>query len=289
MRIIACFKMEYDLEQITPEELFLLRDRALNLSVFRRGIGSWDEAALETALWAADEVRRAGMECETVAVTMDAVDGGTVKNLYAVGFSGVTVLEANMPGRNKPMEEAALLAGYIRATGGDLILTGMQDEPEEHGQTPVLLAQMLDCPCLSNVTDLSVVERGLSVQMDTDRGSASLQVKGRAVCAVGDRVHAFLRAATLREKLAVQNQEVEMWRPVRECLTGKRSGGMSPDGKCPNEMCLNWDGNNRFPELAISRLLYEYTPRQCHFPEGDGPGSQAGILWNEYLQGGIKS
>lgn len=264
MRIVVCFKMEYDLEQITPEELFLLRDGALNLSVFRRGVGSWDEAALETALWAADEARRAGVECETVAVTADIVDEGTVKNLYAAGFSGIAVLEADLPGRNKPMEEAALLAEYIRAAGGDLILTGMQDEPEEHGQTPVLLAQMLVCPCLSNVTDLSVDERGLSVQMDTDQGNASFLAQGRAVCAVGDGVHAFLRTATLREKLAVRNKRAEVWRPGR-------------------------DSDNRFPELAMSRLLYEYAPRQCHFLEGDGPGSQAGVLWNEYLRGGIKS
>lgn len=259
MRIVVCFRMVYELDQITPEELYRLRDGELNLSVFRRILGSWDEAALETALCAADEVRRTGRECETVAVTLDSVDDPTVKNLYGAGFHRIVAVSGSELRGNRPMEEAALLSTCIQELGGDLILISMQDEPEEHGQLPVLLAQLLRCPCAEHVTGISVAEAGLCARMDTDLGKAELRIRGRAVCGVGEAEHSFLRVATLRDKLAVRNRTVEAWSP--ESIPG-----------------------GRYPELKLSRLLYEYVPRQCCFLKGNTPEEQARLLWEKYLQ-----
>ena len=258
MRILVCFKTVYDLEYITPQELVSLQDGSLDLSVFKKKIGSYDEAALETALRLAEHMRRQAGTVNIHGLTAGECEKRIFGNLFPLGFDDLIhiPLDTNFPW--SPELVAAGIAAFVKDQGGyDVIITGKQTGPGETGLIPYMLASRLGYPCVSEVFSLERCGRGVKVTSKTDTGQKTMTVTKPAVYAVGEAMHPYLRVATLREKIAAGSMEARTW-------------SVAGAGPVP--------GSARF-------LQYEYTmpQRQYRIIEGKNLGEKMETLW-AYLQ-----
>ena len=259
MKILVCFKVIHDLEQITPAELIALRDGSLNISVYQQIFGSYDEGALETALYFADMGRSMGKEIQVHAITVGSCESRFVKNLYALGFDEVFCLEANQDNTWNPEYTAGYIAAFAKSGRVyDLILTGKQTGPGESARIPRLIARKLNLPCLSEVIELSPCDKGISALCKTDRGRCSLTLIHPAVCAIGEAAHSYLRVATLLEKLATASKELRSFRTENISL------------------------RSEIPQFQ--HYIFESKEKQCRMIDGADLDRSIHILWTEYLQ-----
>ena len=262
--MLVCFKVVRDLEYITPAELSALRDGRLNMSVFRQVIGAYDEAALETALCLADALHNEKTGVSLHALTVGDCESRFVKDLYSLGFEEVVCLATQQDITWRPEFTAANIAAFIRAGNSyDLILAGKQASPGENALMPKLLARELNLPCLPEVLELNPGAKGIEAVCKTDRGKCFLTLIRPAVCVIGEAVHPYLRAATLREKLAAASKELRVLQAA-DVLSSMGTG-------------------------RHLHYIYETPEKHCHFIEGAGLKQKIHILWTQYLRQWVKS
>lgn len=253
IKLLVCFKVVRDFEGITPSELCELRDGNLKLNLFKKVIGSYDEAALETGRQLASQIL-AYEPCSLHAVTVGPCEARFAKDLYAVGFDEVFHVSPSQEPQN-PDEIASAIYDLVQSQNGyHAILTGKQAWPEESGLMPHLLAHRLHFPCISQVTDLTW-ENDIRVTARTDYSELHCTVKSPAVYIIGDAAHPYLKAATLMEKLAVRERQASLFTP--SSCSSKRDFGKT------------------------EKLLYEKLERSCHFMEGKTSREKAENFWRE--------
>lgn len=256
IKILVCFKITRDFENITPSELRELCNGTLDLDIFRKKFGSYDEAALETGRRLAESVS-CQEPCLLHAVTVGSCDSRFSKDLYSVGFDEVTRILSDKSDLS-PEETAIYLHDFILQNGPyTAILTGMQAWPSESGLTPYLLARHLDYPCISQISELKW-HTGIHVQATTDYGYMSFLVKAPAVYIVGNAVHPYLKIATLREKLQAGSHPLLTFSPQYR------------------------DSQSISGETLT--LLHETKERKCHLIEGKSSEEAARILWKEMIK-----
>ena len=269
MRILVCFKVVYDLEYITPQELLSLQNDSLDIAVFKKIIGSYDEAALETALCLAENAREQGETVALHALTVGECEKRFLENLFPLGFDDVFRIQLEtsaLPDHSRvagsPEEDfswqpelaADCIASFVKDSGAyDVIITGKQAGPGESGLVPRMLAHRLGLVSLPEVFSLEWSRRGIKVITKTDTGQAFMKVKKPAVFAVGEALHPYLRVPTLREKIAAGSREVQVL----------PAAGISPG---PG---------------AIQFLRYDYTmpQRDCRMIEGNSLSEKLETLW----------
>ena len=255
MKILACFKVTRDFENITPSELCALRDGVLNLSPFKRIIGAYDEAALETSRRFADKVRQSNV-CTLHALTVGECEPRFAKDIYAVGFDKVIRVHPDSGRERGPEETASYICGFIESAGGyDMIFSGLQAWPGESGLTPYFIAKRLSIPCIPQIIEVWPCEGGARAVSKTDTGKFTRTVRAPAVYIVGEALHPYLKIATLREKVAAGDKSVY-----------DATIKISPVGRGSKQ---------------AGKLLYENTGRQCRFIEGKSTAAKAEALWRE--------
>jgi len=258
MRILVCFKIIYDLEHITPEELLLLQNGTLDLSVFKKIFGSYDEAALETALRLAEDVRQQGQAVTIHGLTVGECENRFLGNLFPLGFDDLIRIPPDADITWHPEAVAGSIAAFVKERGGyDAIITGKQTAAGESGLVPRMIACGLGLPCVPEVFSLKYRGGGIRVCSKTDTGQMAMTVTKPAVYAVGEALYSYLRIPTLREKIAAGSKEPSTWTPA----------GTGP------------------VSASVQFLQYVYTmpQRQCRMIQGNEPEEKMETLW-AYLQ-----
>jgi len=207
MRILACFKIVRDLENVIDSDWKSAKDAGFRIDYTKKLINDADQGALETALRIRDEEP----ETELCAVTVSGDDAASFfTGLFAVGYDSGACLIPQTDLTWMPGETAALLAYYAEKTGPyDLILTGAQAPPGDSRQVPYLVAERLGLPCIDHVRAVSHEEGELIVWRRTQTADETYAVRGPAVLAVEDPQYAYLRVPTLRERLKVKGKKAD--------------------------------------------------------------------------------
>lgn len=259
MKILVCFKAIYDLEQITPQELCDLRDGKLEISVFSRKIGNYDEAAIENALRIADEVRGTGEEVILHGVTVGEKNERFGKDLYALGFEKITYLQTDKELMYRPELTAEILAEYVKSECGyDMIFMGRQAGMGENSMTHYLLAEALKMPCIVNVQSLEKAEKGIKTVSGCDHITIQRVVTKPAVYAMGEAAHPYCRSVTLREKLRAKGKEI--------FFAEAEFGEIKMDSP------------------RFEKLVYEFSEKECTIIEGENAEGKARKLWEDYVK-----
>jgi electron transfer flavoprotein alpha/beta subunit len=205
MKLLVCFKVTRDLDTVIDKDWLEAKDSSFNIDYTKRIINCYDESALETALFLADDAKQMNIApVETVALTISGDPiAGILKNLYAVKFDRVVHIQCDRDLRFSPKAVAHTIAAFVEKEGPfDAILTGYQTSIGGNAQTAFLLAEMLHLPSVSKVYDLELSSDGfLAVQL-LNAGKRRLEVTAPAIFAFENAKHTYLRTATLREKLA---------------------------------------------------------------------------------------
>ena len=260
MRILVCFKVNRDIEHITPSELCDLRDGKLDLSIFKNRFGVYDEAALENALRLADSVKQMGYPATVDAVTVGECDERFAKDLYSLGFETVYRIHIEEC-ETRPPELIAKSIGELVEKNNDYyaIFTGKQSCPSESGQVPYILAACLRMPCMPDVLEVRLGNNGIIATTKTEVGTSTRVVHGPAVYIVGDAIHPYLRAATLRERLGANSRSVKEYIPKIHNL-------YMDAGQC-------------------LRYMFEPYEKNCELITGETVEEKTKMLWEQCLMG----
>lgn len=148
MRIAVLMKDVPDL----VEELELTGSGSLAVDELEYVPSEWDDQALEEALLLKEET---GAEVTAVAIDTGDVDGMLFAAL-AKGADHAVKLTGGFGRELSNRARAAVLAGYLRGKGFDLILTGVQAIDDLDGQVAGLVASMLELPHASAVREVAV-------------------------------------------------------------------------------------------------------------------------------------
>ena len=244
MKIVVCFKILPDYEEISPEEWSLPEEP--DVRFVKKNFGCFDEAALETGLCLKDSCLAVGEPVQITAVSTDEAAGaaslGLLRNLYAAGYDKVVLLPPT--GRWNPAATAAVLAEYLAKEKADLILCGAVSGPGDSGAVPFYLGQLLKLPVLTEIR-AAFREAGsdrILIRRRAGDFSELRVLNGPAICTVGDAEQAFLRLFSIRARLEAGRKEI-----IRE------------DGLCTG-------AESRREEAVILRPIPQEASH-CVFPE----------------------
>lgn len=209
-RILICFKVVHDLDTVMEEDWRRAGDGNPDVSYTRTLLGCWDEAALETGLRLADQLRLSGRKAEVTALTVgEEIQEEMVQSLYGVKCDRVVFWECREDLRFSPEPIAAKIAAFVKGEGGfDLILTGWQAPVGDSGKLPWALAWYLGLPALAMVKEFYLRDNAVLAVSETEGWKRSYLCMKPMVCAVGNARYPYLRVPTLRERLAAGGKKI---------------------------------------------------------------------------------
>lgn len=227
MNILTVFNIIPDLDLISEAEWASdIVDTRLNFPGVKTVPEAQDESAAELALRfrdaaaaaSADSVAAASAgshasaaaaaidsEVRLTAVTLgDTVADKPLRTLTALGYQSADRIDTDRPGPDNAETHAALLAEYCRKRGPfDLILAGTQSGVNGFSQLPLLLAEALQFPCITEVTGFSAGAEGrIRIEHQTDTGILSEDLPTPLLLTIGDVPDTCLRIPTLRQRKA---------------------------------------------------------------------------------------
>lgn len=217
MRILVCFKIVDDLEAVMAEDWKHAGTDAPDTGYVRRVLNCFDEAALENALLLKEAYAVLGETAEVTALTVaPGYSEHLLRGLPAVGIDRVVCVECAEDLRFAPAVTAELLAGFVAQDSPyDLVLTGIQAPPGNSGMVPLLLAESLGLPCVTDAVDFHPGKGALVVEHRVRGGLCRRTVRPPLLCTVGNARRSYLRIPTLGDKLRTKH-----CRPAYRTMTG---------------------------------------------------------------------
>ncbi len=229
MRILVCFKVTPDYEALREADWAAGEADCVSgagVAVGGTGVASgvetryvprildcFDESALEMALRMREAAARDGVAVGLGAV---AVGGREVephlRTLLALGYERATRVHAEAGLDFVPTVTASIVARYVQETNKtDLLMLGCCSGPDDSGMVPFLVAEELGWPCLTQVTEVTVLsDDRVRVAHMIDDGLLRMTVRLPCVLGVGNAVVARLRVPTLTDRLARRDQHTEL-------------------------------------------------------------------------------
>lgn len=169
----------------------------------RTVLNPFDEVAVEEAVL----MREKGVASEVVAVSIGTADCRDVlRTAMALGADRSILVDCgNDP---EPLAAARYLAAVIRLQEPDLVIAGKQSTDQDLGQTPGMIAALLDWPQALQASTVERTEAGLRVTCELDRGTEVLDVPLPAVVSADLRLN-VPRYATLPAVMKAKKKPME--------------------------------------------------------------------------------
>jgi electron transfer flavoprotein alpha/beta subunit len=207
MNILLAFKAEPDLSMLVEADwqAATCGTEGPDPALMRFAMGSDEQGAAELMLLARDA---------NPSLTLNALTIGderalpALRQLSALGFNQLTLMEAHQDSRFNPANVAQQLAKAVRESEARLVLLGTQSSEGQNGQTGWLLAEMLGWPCLSQVCGLAPQADGFLVQCQNLTQRSQWNVQQPAVLIVQNRGQMALRVPGMKARLAAAKAEI---------------------------------------------------------------------------------
>lgn len=260
MDVLVCFKVVPDLDQLPPGGWEIDSALRVETGFVKTMLNPYDESALELALRFAES---APFPVKLTALTVGGREAESyLKTLYALRFDRAVRLESDADLRFSPESVAAAICAFVRHNPQDLIIMGRQSGVGDNAATPLITAEMLDWPCISQVTGIKIRgEDWLELGSMVDDGFLRQLARPHLVAAVGNAPHAYLRVPTLKERLACRDKKVEVIEAAIPASEKKAAG------------------------CALAGLAVIDRRRAGVKIEGANPQEKARRLYQEYLKG----
>lgn len=230
MNLLLAIKVAPDLGMLAQLDWQPDEQLQIDTRFTRRLLSGYDECAAEMVLMLRDEMAL-NLSVLTVADTMaDPV----LKQLLALEYQQAVRIAppASWDLRFNPAAIAALIAAYQQQVAAQsVIVMGAQSIEGQNGQTPLILAERLNWPCITGVCQLApAVETGaLRVTRQSAYGMEVMTVKPPLVLVVGNSQQASaLRVPTLKQKLAAGKRQIQCLSPADLAMTVLPAGDVQP-------------------------------------------------------------
>jgi len=236
MNILVCIKQVPDMEskfRIDADGVWYDRgDLAWRMN-------EYDEYAVEQAV---RQKELAGGDVTVLCIGSDQVKE-TMKKALAMGCDrGVHIADSHSYMKD-PYQIAAMIAGFARDKGFDLIFTGMQSQDRGSGQVGVMVAEMLGMTAITTIVDYTFDNGSVVVQRELE-GGVKAKVKAAlpvlVTCQLGLNTPRYptlpnIMKAKKKELLTIgaetlQNEDC-LQKTIRMTLPEKRVGGLFLEGE----------------------------------------------------------
>lgn len=227
----------------------------------------FDESALETMLKLSDSSESFGVVFRLYALTLgNALSDRYLKTLYALGYEEAIRIEPQQQPYFCPEAVATCIEQHITNRGNyDMILMGAQSADEDNSKVPLLVAEALGWPCITQVSELSPVdETHIRVTCTTDEGMVTQTVPTPCVCTVGNSPNSYLRVPTLKDRMKLGKKPVTVI-PMEELLLS-----------CEESDCQL---------QTMEPVVYG---REGIIIPGESVEEKVNILYEDYLKGRLK-
>ena len=202
MRILSCFKVVPDLEMLIEDD-WLVMNNQVDTSFAKKEINCFDESALEIALRLSDKSKNLAIPSELTGISIGGQDIDLfLKKLLALRFDQAVRIDNQADLRFVPEVIAELLSIYIQKNPPEVIMFGWQSGVGDNGQTPLILAELLGWPCISQVIDIDLDQlTNLTVTNQVDDGFMKQVVTPPIIFTVGNAQITKMRVPSLKDKM----------------------------------------------------------------------------------------
>lgn len=180
LRIVVCVKYVPDAtgDRHFAEDLTVDRDDVDGL------LSELDEYAVEQAL----QIKEASDDAEVTVLTVGPEDANDAlrKALSMGADKGVHVEDDDLHGTDA-LGTSLVLAKAIEKTGYDLVVCGMASTDGSMGVLPALLAERLNVPQVTQLSEVAVADGKVTGRRDGDTASEQLEAALPAVVSVTDQ------------------------------------------------------------------------------------------------------
>ncbi|MBC8441460.1 MAG: electron transfer flavoprotein subunit beta/FixA family protein [Deltaproteobacteria bacterium] len=149
-------------------------------------INAWDENAVEATVQLKEN-----NGAETTLVSIGIGDNtDMIRKCYAMGIDNSIHIDDPALAKADSFVYAKVLQKVYEAGDYDLVITGKQAQDTDSGQTGIILAEILEIACVSNVIAIEVIDDGnIKVSRLGDMGTEIVEVALPAVITVSDSIN----------------------------------------------------------------------------------------------------
>ncbi|UQZ90091.1 hypothetical protein C4J81_13115 [Deltaproteobacteria bacterium Smac51] len=253
MNVLVCFKAVPDLDSLHEQDWRSGDGSRPETRFVKTIINPLDESALELALKLRDNNGDIGLTAMTIG---DEKADAILKTLLALRFDEVKRLSVSSAPLFNPEAVAAVVA---EQAGGnyDLIIMGGQSADGANGATPLLVAEKLGWPCLTEVSALELNGGLITVESQCDDGCLRLEAKPPLVLAIGNAPSTYLRVPTLKDRMSLGKRPVEIL----------ALNDVSESGSKLTPLTLTVDDHSRSAEIIDG-----------------GAAEKAAVIWRDHVQ-----
>ncbi|MFI0215822.1 electron transfer flavoprotein subunit beta/FixA family protein [Streptomyces lydicus] len=180
LRIVVCVKYVPDAtgDRHFAEDLTVDRDDVDGL------LSELDEYAVEQAL----QIKEAADDAEITVLTVGPEDANdALRKALSMGADKAVHVEDDDLHGTDALGTSLVLAKAIEKTGYDLVVCGMASTDGTMGVLPALLAERLNVPQVTQVSEVSVADGKVTGRRDGDTASEQLEAALPAVVSVTDQ------------------------------------------------------------------------------------------------------
>ena len=165
MKIAVCLKRVPD---TTAKLMIAASGTAIDETGLKFVPNPYDEFAVEEAL-KLREAEGAGSPGETVVLSLGGdASQETIRTALALGIDRAVLLQS--AGSADGLEVARALAAELKAGGFDLILAGKLAVDDYNHQVAVMVAELLELPCITAVSHLTITGTSVEAEREIEGG-----------------------------------------------------------------------------------------------------------------------
>ena len=260
-------KQVLDLDQVLSSDWVVQENQTIDLSYANRVINTYDELGLEIMLRLQDQ----DPNCKSISLTVGTEESESMlRKALALSVGEAIRIDCAISMNQMPQAVARMLWAGIQKIGHvDLVICGRQASGSDYGQTGLILAELLNWPCISLVTDLVRRNDQWIIIHQVDDGLEEVVVEGPVVLTMTQSADHFLRMASLRDTMAAKEKEITLWSlaDLEKWELEKKEAGVRLSKIFAieeNKECVMLDD----PEIFVDRMIEEI--RQVNPSEGVG-------------------
>ncbi|MFP3156402.1 electron transfer flavoprotein subunit beta/FixA family protein [Lachnospiraceae bacterium ZAX-1] len=229
MNILNCFKIVPDIETMSEEDIRADENLMVDTGFVKSKWNCYDESALEMLLKLSEFSEGFNVVYELNALTIGTLQCGSyLKTLYALGYKKGVCISCAQDIRFQPDMTSWLIAEYVKKEANiKVVVMGRQSEDEDSGKTPLLVAEKLQWPCITQVIGIEADdEQHLKIYSKIGNKMLTQIIRVPVVLAIGDAPNNYLRVPTLKDRMKVIKQPIEII-SAEELLEGFKAAEVS--------------------------------------------------------------
>jgi electron transfer flavoprotein beta subunit len=245
MKILVCIS---NVPDTTTKVRFVDENKRLDISGIQWVINPWDELSLTRALELKDDPS-SGIKSVTVAHVVTIVTEPTIRKALAIGADDAIRVNAE-PG--EAFFVASQLAEVVKTEKYDIILCGIESSDHNGSTVGGMLAELLDWPSVSAVSNLKVENGQVVINREIDGGKEIVSVPVPLVAIVQKGIAKEPRIAAMRGIMTARTKPIKVVEPLTVESFTEVIGYEMPK---PRATCRFIDAEN--PKLLIEMLQNE--------------------------------